>query len=485
MYRGKESFEIHVWMLKTLLEKLEEPWSDTDLFIDYIIAVSSRKMNRRMVNKDISLPYYNCLQNWDHSSTLPSKTPRPRHKDRDKHFISIIPRLAKVARTKIPNLTKVAAAYPQPDGIYNEETRIEFHLLLCELLSSYKASLEHLGKIQLEKSNDLPEILKALGRVRTFGRYLRTMVRSSAIETHLETINSFLVVDSRKSWTSDPDSDPDSEDSDFQRLKPYSIRKGKVLLPWESYRDWLILMVHYFDAADVIVQHIRHSKPNRDRDRAGFSITIITPPQPDKVLLPWSKLLENEVLFPPIPGKSSGKEFVRFLSSMPKVNLAMFTKAIDSATQLKRKLESDALVQLDTDEIDELAEMVKRCTLVDWDDLNILSEEILALKESELDDRQAQMQAVVDSLQALSRRGLFYNQLKDGPLQSGKSPRGTYHCEAYFASLLTLWDNASGQLVSDFKERMNMISADEISDIKALLEKIKVSHIFLHCLNLC
>jgi hypothetical protein len=464
-------------MVKTLLEKLKEIDNEADPFLDYIICVSFQKMNRRMANEVISLPYYNCLQNWDRSSMLPSQTPRPRHKDRDKHFINIIPRLAKVAHTEIPNLTKVVAAYPQPDGIYNEETRIEFHLLLCELLSSYKASLEHLGRIQLQNPK-LPEILKALGRVRTFGRYLRTVVRSSAIETHLETINSFLVVDTRKSWTPEPE---DSEDADFQCLKPYSMRKGKVLLPWESYRDWLILMVHYFDAADVIVRHIRQLKLNR----VGFSIKIITPPHPDKVLLPWSELLENELLFPAIPGKSSGKEFVRFFSSMPKVDLEMFAVAIDSATRLELKLESDGLVQLDTDEIDALAQMVKRCTSVDWDDLNILSEEILALKESELVDRQVQMQAVVDSFQALSRRALFYNQLKDGPLQSGKKPRGTYHCEAYFASLLTLWDNASGQLVSDFKERMNTISAHGISEIKALLEKIKVGHIFLHCLNVC
>ena len=145
--RCKESFETHIWMVKTLLEKFEELDEEADSFLDYIVAISFQKMNRRMEDKDVSLTYYNCLQNWDHSSTLPSKTPRSYHKDRDKHFINTIPHLVKVSRTKIPNLTKVAATHPQP-GIYNEETRIEFHLLLCELLSGYKASLKHLKNLK-------------------------------------------------------------------------------------------------------------------------------------------------------------------------------------------------------------------------------------------------------------------------------------------------------------------------------------------------
>ena len=37
--RGKESFEIHAWMLKTLLSE-----ADPDPFIHYIIAASFRKM---------------------------------------------------------------------------------------------------------------------------------------------------------------------------------------------------------------------------------------------------------------------------------------------------------------------------------------------------------------------------------------------------------------------------------------------------------
>ena len=47
--------------------------------------------------------------------------------------------------------------------------------------------------------------------------------------------------------------------------------KGKSILPWESNRDWLMLMVHYFDAAEVL--HDFASKLKIEPD-AAISITI-------------------------------------------------------------------------------------------------------------------------------------------------------------------------------------------------------------------
>ena len=57
--RGKESFEIHAWMLKTLLSEV-----DRHPFLHYIIAASYGKMIHRMQNPN-SITYYNCLQNSD------------------------------------------------------------------------------------------------------------------------------------------------------------------------------------------------------------------------------------------------------------------------------------------------------------------------------------------------------------------------------------------------------------------------------------
>ena len=67
----------------------------------------------------------------------------------------------------------------------------------------------------------------------------------------------------------------DTDFVDFQRFKPFSIQKGKPILPWESYRDWLMLMIHYFDATEVLGDFASKLKIEPD---AAISITILTPP---------------------------------------------------------------------------------------------------------------------------------------------------------------------------------------------------------------
>ena len=74
--RGKELFEIHAWMLKTLL--LE---ADQHPFLHYIIATSYGKLICQMQNPN-SIKYYDCLQNQESSSLTfkaPSKNPEMSH----------------------------------------------------------------------------------------------------------------------------------------------------------------------------------------------------------------------------------------------------------------------------------------------------------------------------------------------------------------------------------------------------------------------
>ena len=468
-HRGNESFDTHVWILKTLLERAGKSEDDLDTFFHYIIAVSFQKMNARMTNKHISTTYYGCLQNL---TTFPYLGPielRAGRTNHDKLFIEAIPSFKGKIQTKIPNL-EAAAKVPNPREIYNENTCIEFHLLLCELLSKFKNSLENLRDEKKKKASDP---LKALKKVRIIGHFLRTMVRSSAIEAHLQNIASSLVVDPRKEWTPVLEDIDDPDLADFQRLEPFSMRKGRVLFPWESYRDWLMLLMHYFDAADVLVWYAQTWKPK------AISISILSPPQPDRTMLPWTELLETERFFPTVFGQSSGKDFVKFLTSMPPMSKEDI-KVLREVSKGIGELESFPYDQLD-ERIDALAEQFKERELLERQDFDI-HEEILALKQSE--DRRAQIQKIVDMLSIFTRRALFYNQLKEGPIITGKNAPGTYHCEAYTASLLTLWDTTSGQLVGDFKERLNT-SAHDIEGVEALLEKLKASHAFINRSNLC
>ena len=471
--RRKESFDTHVWMLETILRQSQERPND---FILYVIAVSFQKMCHRMTNKQFSTPYKACLLRLKQKNFAFVELTKTGDSDRDTSFIKAIPDLAKYATTKIPHLQRTANQ-PQPIEIYNECTYMEFHLLLCELLTKFSDSLNFLQKLTPGES-ELENILCALDSVQILGHYLRTMVKSSAIEIHLQTIAPLLDVDTRKSWTPEPDSEEVADVADFQRLKPFSIRKGKPLLPWESYRDWLRLMVHYFDAARVLTSYAR-SLPKQANT---ISITILSPPAADKKMLSWTVLLETERFFPTVPGQLSGQDFVKFLKKcydgvdLPRNDA--IREIIKSAKVLKEKLESDLLIPDILTEIDALhQEVTKNCTPVDW--VDVISE-ILALKDYLPRDRPAKMQTIVDMLDALSKDNLFYVSLKKGPLCSGEGARGGYHCEAYIASLLHLSrPSASEQRVNDFEMRL------PVNNIQEVLEGIKASHVFMHHLNLC
>jgi hypothetical protein len=497
-HRGKESFDTHVWMLETLLGR-SAGWRSAESqihpkdFLLYVIAASFEKMNIRITNKRVSTTYSECLKSQT-TFTFIKLSSEVSDRQRDRLFVETINPLAKFATTKIPNLQLAANQWSQHQDIeiYNGSTYMEFHQLLCEFLSRFADSLKDLQdlqkaiKIASDKSVGMVKILDALKKVRSLGHFLRTMVRTSALETHLQTIAHLLVVDTRKSWTPEPDSEDsdDSDDVDFQRLKPYSMRKGKALLPWESYRDWLRLMVHYFDAAGALTAHVA----TWDRAHDALSITILSPPLPDKQMLPWTELLENDRFFPTLPGESSGKDFVKFLTNsyntddLPIMNVDI--QQITTLVQGLKKPESGELAPLDGLKIDELAQLMEEKYTADPHvAIEKILEKILALKGAQPQNQPAVLQIILEMLNNLSKRASFYTNLKQGPLRSGRGFSGKHHCEAYIASLLTLLVH-SGESVSDSEERLNILSG-HWQKMEVLLVKIKASHVFMHCLNLC
>ena len=482
-HRGRESFETHVWMLKTLLEQSRVSDEDLEAFELFSIASSFDKMNMRMTNKRISAPYLHCLltQTTFPFITLSSLVPKAGDRNSDEPFIQAIPFLAIHTVTKIPNLSQHAANLEQLIDIYNEDTYMEFHHLLCEFLSKFRASLETLRALQRNRTEgDLGEILKALNKVRVFGHYLRIMVSSSAIEKHLQTIATFLDVDPRKMWRPEP-GEPESEDADFQCLKPYSVRKGKPLLPWESYRDWLRLMVHYFDATQVLAAHVA-TFPIQCTPHDTLSITILSPPLPGNEMLPWTEILKSDRFFPTLHGETSGDEFISFLKKSYDEDTS--PAQVLSATKSARLL-ADSGENVSADNIDKLTRQVGKCTSVGRKDtIDRIVEKLRKLKSFESRDQRTQLRAIVETLETLTKRAQFHDNLKQGSLCSGQGFCGKHHCEAYIASLLTLLSSV-GRPVDDFEERLKTLSEKEIGQIKELLTELQVSHFFMHHLNLC
>jgi hypothetical protein len=94
------------------------------------------------------------------------------------------------------------------------------------------------------------------------------------------------------------------------------------------------------------------------------------------------------------------------------------------------------------------------------------------------EDQPAQILPIVEKLETLTKRAGFYLSLKQGPLCCGEGFSRKHHCEAYLASLITLLLRF-GQHFDDFEGRLNMLSKEDISQIKALLNEL-VSHLFMH-----
>jgi len=472
-------------MLSTLLRPAKHKES-RDFFSLYVIAASFEKMRYRLTNARLSVPYHDCLKNLK-SFAFPEvvrKAGDGKSLERDDAFASAIPAMAKLVYNEspaleIPNLRHHhAAKLSQP--IYNKNTCLEFHLLLCKLLKGFEDSLSCLQALQASAERDSAKTYKALNRVNAFGSYLRIMVRSFAIEAHLEAIAHLLVVDTRKTWMPEPEEDAEADFSDFQRLKPYSLRKGVPLLPWQSYRDWLKLIVHYFDAGHVLTKYVCSLGLDHRDSSWDITISILTPPLPDKTMITWIELLSSELFFPTPPGGSSGTDLIDFLSkACVQDKSSMVNGILASARALLESLDSNPLGNLD-DQIDALALQVTESTL---DDLALLGQEILALKDRlQPQDRQAEMQVIVDTLKTLSDREAFFKNLRDGGLHQGSRFVGVYHCEASIASLLTFCRQFPEH---DADTEDSGPSEPDTIRIKALLANVKVSQAFLHRLNPC
>lgn len=419
-HRLKESFDTHVWMLKNLLNQVSRDetveMESGETFLLYIIAVSFIKMRRRMEKNDISIAYFECLQNLktfkypsvdsDSDSDSDSGVQPQIKRESDSFFATIVDYAAVMEKRgsliQISNL--VQAAKLKQQNIYNESTYMEFHAILCDILSRFKKSLVTLADLDSDKKKDLEEIISALKSVRAYGYALRQLVKSSTVEKHLKTIAkaNVLKVDKKKKCTQEPDLEEDPDYEDFERLRVRSFlkRKGKVISPWQSYRDWLRLMVHYFDAAEVLIKYTDIIRPN------DMSILILSPPIPDRQILPWVNLLSNNYYFPTPDGQIQGEEFIKLIR-----------EDMESAGQI---------------------------------------------------------------LNVSHRYGLsFYENLQRGPLSNGQGTSDTYHCEAYIASLLTVALDHRGQLSDEFKDYLEKLSPEEGDQMKDLLDKVKASLVFM------
>ena len=468
-------------MLKTLLGRSARDSKTLEL---YIFAVSFPKMCRRLNEHPLSNSYFNSLKEIKSKTFGFNVATTPPNRDSDVKvsdvlFVKILESLSSL--TDITNLLKAT-----PHNVYSEETCREFHMLLCALLAAFHTALNRLKTLQAERLKELKaktsqavqddkefltKVRMELDIVRVMASSLRVMISGAAIEKHLKNIAELLVVNDEKLWSVTADSDEDdTDDTEFDTLKPYSMQHGKPLLVWQSYKDWLRLTVLYLDAADTLRRFIS----DRTKNDIDIDIKILAPYLPSKKMLSWKALLRHEMYFPElpnVPGQPTGEELITFLTSdfdggtegtlndakeengkkgtkskgEQLVGIEQVLKSVQILRD-KQKLAIDATgVDMDnlTGLFDKVAMQVssmKDCSSPgSAKHISLILESIQVLKfEQTPKARLLQIQDIADMVGTLSGRSLLYWRLKEDPLTFGDNFSGARHGEICIASIISI-----------------------------------------------
>lgn len=480
-------------MLKTLIAKCRD---DKNSLQYYIIAASFPKMLHRFEIPRVSKRYFKCLKEMDLNTIDFTEPPATMvgqgDGDPDQMLLDSLPGFIK-ATTDISSL-RAAKAKAESTGtrceIYSRETYKVFHNLLCEVLQKFLRSLIKLKSICGKKSKDglrnVEEIRKQLLVVCGMGRSLRAMVTSAAIGKHLKTIAGLLEVEVGDSWTvatkgGDVESAGEEGDAEFDALKPYSTHGGRPLLPWQSYQDWLRLMVTYFDAESILRGYVLRFPEDVD---ILVEIKILAPSLPTQTLLPWKELLRHKTYFPELPddpAQPSVDDLIDFLTSDYAIiqveDEETAEKGLGEILRLLENLEKQQdSTPLEFESICKKVSQLKGCSSqgsAECTEAILANIGTLKLQVSTQSHKALLplIQETSEMVKTLKARSALYWALKEGkPLSKGDGFMGTRHCEASLAT----FNSISGQ------DRLQ-----EQSHYKDILSEFEVSFIFMLCSNIC
>lgn len=495
-YRSDEQpLDLHLWFLCEFLIQSKVDMKPLQL---YVIAACFLKMRRRMNDKNnISKFYYDSLTTLDVSEFPEFIEPPPSGTFKttiDKQLlIEVLPVLHEhLPHLPMSNLLRQAeAANSQcPYNIYTEDTRIEFHALLCGLLKCYKESLDSL-KTYHQQRNRLSTASKFkshLSTVLIYGTALQLLSRGSAINNHLKAIES-LLRDHRRDKTADVKLQMAEEIE--EEVEVDAELEGTTEQPlWESYRDWLRLMVAHFEAVSVLVGHIASSKFQSDK----IVIKILSAPRPNQAMLPWEDLL-NSKYFPAHTLNSAPNASIENIIdslkmwSKPEGNNTNNVENVLLAIQklLTRDSEEPSkLIVAPSDEpanasavglSPELEQIIiqlkslKDCQSPARD--KCIAEIIATLSNlpSRAPQSQELIRGVVHMLESLRDGAIIFRQLRKNALKKGIGFIGSLHCELIIASLIELAASsrdsaiALGDILKEFEVSCIFLALQDASDI--------------------
>ena len=190
----KNSFEFNTWMIAKLIKS---SGTDEVPLYHYVIAVSYKKMIIQMMYRVLK-SFCDALKNVPPMFEFPKQfTLISASNSNNKHFIAFLLRIKDHLKLHTP-INNLAIVAKHKKDLYNQETYVDFHLILCELLKLLLGSLAELKAIHLRlegkvpSSTQLRNIMEKIDFIAAVGTLLHLLVKSQAIRKCLYSIIGFL-----------------------------------------------------------------------------------------------------------------------------------------------------------------------------------------------------------------------------------------------------------------------------------------------------
>lgn len=451
-----------------------QPGVLSERLLRYVIATCYEKMIQRLRHKTLSLPYSESLKGLNPSKFVAHSEPAsPAEADNDRLFLLKVVLLAHDKfDTKTPNLVKTAklAEANKSFELYTEDTYMEFHNLLNELLRRFRDNLLELAKCRGKSkysSAALPAFEKQVTLVMGSGYALHKIAKGSALRMHMHAIASQLEQARLQAGISKSMPAPGEEDEELDEelvaVQPFVNISGIVTPLWRSYVDWLRLMVAHFDAVDILVTYVTGTNLQDRR----ISVRILVAPPVDKRKLLWRELFTDSTLFPTktVWDPPSAKPHAAITNDGI---LDFLNGALESCSQVKNLnalWKKEHLSANDHKDIIRELRTLESSQVPGWKDcatklLAIVNVPNINKLTSDAND------TISDNIQRLLDSSKFFTFLSesDGE-ESTPNFEGSLHCEAFIASLLDKTTRGS-------------------ADISAQLEVSYVTNLFLWLSNL-
>lgn len=329
--RSGESLESHIWNLMNLLSLPVQGEELRKVFESYVVATCFPKILERLNHQTISQPYFSSLQQLKSFEFKegPSEEIRKSRKSQEKNDSLLLSSLLlrQQLSNKYPALTKLAKqdAAKEPYTLYSKDTYLEFHLLLIDLLSSFKKAVQGLSDSRGNSDKREPgsTVFRShVTNVMTNGYMLLRMVQGYAITQHLKSIAPSLIDHRRKesmnSTMSYKSTDEQTEDLDMEL--PIG-KDGQPEPVWKSYLDWLRLILAHIHSVEVLVRFV--SSPHFPQK--NISIKILTSPNVGREKLPWKEVLQNYI---PVGLEMTNETIIKSLSEGISLNPELTVKLI-------------------------------------------------------------------------------------------------------------------------------------------------------------